>query len=43
MLEQMFAKTRPQPIDIWPNDGHFMTMKNICGRDFQKVQILTTP
>ena len=24
----MFAKTRPQNIVIWPNDGHFMMMTN---------------
>ena len=21
-------KTRPQNMDIWPNDGHFMTLTN---------------
>ena len=29
ILGGMFLKTRPQNIDIWPNDGHFMSMKKI--------------
>ena len=28
-------KQQLQNIDIWPNDGHFMTMTNLFRQDFQ--------
>ena len=31
----MFKKTRPQNIDIWPNDGHFMMMKKVAADIFK--------
>ena len=31
-------KTRPQNIDIWPNDGHFMTIKKISAEIFKNFK-----